>query len=74
MLFRYGKNNEALKISQEIIEITERLGRLNNQNNKEIIFAKVAAYSISGRANRLMGKFQKSLIECEKAMKTANDS
>lgn len=69
-----GKNNKALKVSQQIIEITERLGRLNNQNNEEITFAKVAAYSISGRANRLMGKFQKSLIECEKAMKTANDS
>jgi len=69
-----GKNYKALKVSQEIIEITERLGKLYEPNNEEIIFAKVAAYSISGRANRLIGKFKVSLNECEKAIKTANDS
>lgn len=69
-----GKNYKALKVSKEIIEITERFGKLYESNNEEIFFAKVAAYSISGRANRLIGKFQESLDECEKAMKTANDS
>lgn len=65
-----GKNDKALKISQEIIDIADRL----NRADEEIIFAKTAAYSIAGRANRLIGKFQDSLNSCELATRTARRS
>ncbi len=65
-----GKNDKALKISQEIIDIANRL----NRADEEIIFAKTAAYSIAGRANRLIGKFQDSLNSCELATRTARRS
>jgi len=66
-----GKNFEALKISQEILDIAEPLNS-QTEPTEELIFAMTAAYSIAGRANRLIGKFQESLKSCEEATKVAN--
>ncbi|BAZ33704.1 hypothetical protein NIES4074_62180 (plasmid) [Cylindrospermum sp. NIES-4074] len=65
-----GKNFKALEISQEILDTADNL----NSSTEEVIFAKTAAHSIAGRANRLIGKFQESLRSCEAATKTANSS
>jgi tetratricopeptide (TPR) repeat protein/DNA-binding Xre family transcriptional regulator len=61
-----GRNLKALEIVREIIDNTSL-----DKQDANIVFARMAAYSIAGKANRLIGNFQESLQACEEASKIA---
>lgn len=66
-----GKNHQALKVSNQIVSIVEQID--SNTEDKELIFAKLVAHSISGRAYRLIGKVNQSIQEIEKSTALSNN-
>jgi tetratricopeptide (TPR) repeat protein/GTPase SAR1 family protein len=62
-----GKNQEALKVSDEILKITDK--KLTKE--KHLMFPQIAAFLIKGRAYRLIGNFAKSKENCQLASRYA---
>jgi tetratricopeptide (TPR) repeat protein len=65
-----GKQNKAIKVAQNIIEITNT----TLKNDYEMEFARMTAYLIIGKSQRLIGNLNKSQIACETASNIANTS
>jgi tetratricopeptide (TPR) repeat protein len=64
-----GKNNNAVQVSERILDITENLTE-NKEHNERIILAQASAYLISGRANKFIGNFSESFKACKEARKS----
>jgi tetratricopeptide (TPR) repeat protein len=68
-----GKNNQAIKVSEIISTIIQKIPEQYPTDRKSII-AQISAHIISGRANKLIGDFPKALEACEAASKLAKDA
>jgi len=61
-----GENYKAIKVGEEISKNCQQ-----DISDNQLNFAQVNAYLIIAKANRLIGKFKKSELACEKAIKIA---
>lgn len=68
-----GKNYEALKISQELINYAAQIDRLV-QEKELITFLQVAGRLIAGKANRVIGNLTAALNICEEASKISQQA
>ncbi len=65
-----GKNSQALKISEQILAITNK----KVDSGQQVNFARMSAYSIAGKAYRYLGNLHKAEAACQEAQKIANNS
>jgi nucleoside phosphorylase len=63
-----GKTDEAVEVSQSIKTMTENIVENEPEEYKKIMFTKVAACLISGRANKFIGDFPAAFQACEEAI------
>jgi tetratricopeptide (TPR) repeat protein len=67
-----GENNKALETAKRILLLINDVKKIDE--DETIVFAETMAYSIMGRAHRLIGNFQTALKYCELAEKVAKIS
>ncbi|MEM1169727.1 MAG: hypothetical protein AAGJ08_11780 [Cyanobacteria bacterium P01_H01_bin.35] len=65
-----GKNSQALKISEQILAITNQ----KVDSDQQVNFARMSAYSIAGKAYRYLGDLYQAEAACQEAQKIANNS
>ncbi len=65
-----GKNSQALKISEQILTITNQ----KVDSDQQVNFARMSAYSIAGKAYRYQGDLDNAEVACQQAKKIANNS
>ena len=62
-----GKNKEAVKVSEDILYIIEKLTQ-SKEPDQRMIIAQASAYLIAGRANKFVGNFPESFKACKESI------